>query len=281
MTAKVFPKTAGREDDSNLGVPNDRQEVVRAVVLAEAAEAEAEAAEAVAIAARARARALQLRRTAARNPVEEVVAGSEVADTSTADEEPQSGRGTGEAVDDITAKGPRARFATTRRWRLLRRPTRRVATLTVGIAIISGAVGASGFLAWRHVDLINERHSAVEFSDAARQSVVTLMSMDFAHVKEDVQRVIDASTGSFKDDFVKQSADFISTAEQSKITTVCTVNDTAVKSMTADSAVVLVAATSEVTNAAGAKQDARPWRLVVTIARDAGKLKLSKVEFVP
>ena len=51
--------------------------------------------------------------------------------------------------------------------------------------------------------------------------------------------------------------------------------------MTDDSAVVLVATTSEVTNAAGAKQDPRNYRLIVTVARDGGQLKLSKVEFVP
>jgi Mce-associated membrane protein len=52
-------------------------------------------------------------------------------------------------------------------------------------------------------------------------------------------------------------------------------------SMTNDSAVVLVASTSEVTNAAGAKQDPRTFRLIVTLTRDGDRLKMSKVEFVP
>ena len=55
----------------------------------------------------------------------------------------------------------------------------------------------------------------------------------------------------------------------------------AVESMTDDSAVVLVSATSTVTNAAGAKQDPRPWRLSVNVARDGDRVKISKVEFVP
>ncbi|MDT5173139.1 MAG: Mce-associated rane protein, partial [Mycobacterium sp.] len=37
---------------------------------------------------------------------------------------------------------------------------------------------------------------------------------------------------------------------------------------------------SEVTNEAGAKQDPRKYRLIVTITRDDGQLKMSKVEFV-
>jgi Mce-associated membrane protein len=59
------------------------------------------------------------------------------------------------------------------------------------------------------------------------------------------------------------------------------VTATAVESMTADTATVLVAATSRVTNAAGAKQEPRAWRLAVNLARDGGQIKLAKVEFVP
>jgi Mce-associated membrane protein len=51
--------------------------------------------------------------------------------------------------------------------------------------------------------------------------------------------------------------------------------------MTDDTATVLVAASSSVTNAAGAKQEPRAWRLSVNLARDGGQLKLAKVEFVP
>jgi len=43
---------------------------------------------------------------------------------------------------------------------------------------------------------------------------------------------------------------------------------------------VLVAAKSQVTNAASAQQQPRAWRLSVTMQRDNGQLKMSKVEFV-
>jgi Mce-associated membrane protein len=51
--------------------------------------------------------------------------------------------------------------------------------------------------------------------------------------------------------------------------------------MTNDTAVVLVSATSRVTNAAGAKQEPRTWRLSVNLQRDGGQIKMAKVEFVP
>lgn len=66
-----------------------------------------------------------------------------------------------------------------------------------------------------------------------------------------------------------------------KVVTEGTVNATAVESMNEHSAVVLVAATSRVTNSAGAKDEPRAWRLKVTVTEEGGQYKMSKVEFVP
>ena len=70
-------------------------------------------------------------------------------------------------------------------------------------------------------------------------------------------------------------------ATDSKAVTETNVTATGVESMTNDTAVVIVAATSRVTNAAGAKQEPRAWRLSVNLARDGGQIKMAKVEFVP
>jgi Mce-associated membrane protein len=141
----------------------------------------------------------------------------------------------------------------------LRRP--RWKALAVGVAIVCtfALVAASGYMAWHHRQALRHQQHAAEFAAAARQGVVALFSIDHNKAKEDVQRVLDNSTGQFRDDF-RHEAD---------------------ESMTDDSAVVLVAATSNVTNAAGAKQDPRPWRLSVSVARDGDQIKISKVEFIP
>jgi Mce-associated membrane protein len=134
-----------------------------------------------------------------------------------------------------------------------------------------------------HRHAIQQRQRAAEFAAAARQGVVTLTSMDFNNAKEGVQRIADDSTGTFRDDFLKMADDFIKVVEQSKVVSQGSVQAAAVDldTMTDNSAVVLVASTSEITNAAGAKQDPRTYRLIVTIARDGKQLKMSKVEFVP
>jgi Mce-associated membrane protein len=51
--------------------------------------------------------------------------------------------------------------------------------------------------------------------------------------------------------------------------------------MTDNSAVVLVATKSEVTNSSGANKEPRSWRLSVTVQRDGDQIKMSRVEFVP
>jgi Mce-associated membrane protein len=107
------------------------------------------------------------------------------------------------------------------------------------------------------------------------------MSLDFNNAQDDVKRIIENSTGTIKKDFEDQAEDFVKVAQSSKVITDVTVTAAAVDKMTADTATVLVAATSRVTNSAGAKQEPRAWRLSVDLQRDGGQIKMAKVEFVP
>lgn len=151
----------------------------------------------------------------------------------------------------------------------------------VTVVIILGLLTVSGLMMYHHKQMQDDQRRAAEFAAAARQGVVTLMSLDHTHAKEDVQRIIDMSTGDFRADFEATAEDFAKVAEQAKVTTEAQVNATAVDSMTDDSAVVLVAATSRISNSAGADQDPRNWRLSVTVKQDGDQIKLAKVEFVP
>jgi Mce-associated membrane protein len=269
--------------------------------LAAQADAEAAEAEALAAAARARARALELRRQAELVEATEADAAqpegttkSEVNCTQPENEQQETPTEIGpteEFVDDSVAEGGadvRSRVAFDavaekpgwyRRWR---RP--RLVTLAASLAVIVivASLAASADILVQHRDASQQRHRAAEFAAAAREGVVTLTSLDFNDAKTGVQRIIGNSTGSFRDDFAKMAGDFTKVVEESKVVERGTVQAVAVDldSMTNDSAVVLIASTSEVTNAAGAKQDPRNFKLIVTLNRDGGQLKMSKVEFV-
>lgn len=257
-------------------------------ILAEEAEAEAEAAEAAAAAARARARAIRLRRQAQESatavveaPVAEVavaetavdeaaVAEAEAAELAVAEPDVAGGESDAvvESAESTVVPPPRRRLRT---------------SLAAGAAalLIVALLGISAAIMWHHRGVETDRQRASEFTAAARQGVVNMTSLDFNNAKAGVQRILDSSTGEFKADFSSRASDFIKVVQESKVVTKGTVNLSAVQSMSEDSAVVLVAATSEVTNAAGAKNDPRAWRLKVTVNRDGGVLKMAKVEFVP
>ena len=160
-------------------------------------------------------------------------------------------------------------------------PTWKAVAAALTVLVIAALLTACVLMFISHRNVQADQQRRAEFEAAARQGVVTLMSLDYKKAKEDVQRIIDSSTGQFKKDFQNTSEDFVKVAVESKAVTETNVTATAVESMTADTATVLVAASSRVTNAAGAKQEPRAWRLSVNLARDGGQLKLAKVEFVP
>jgi Mce-associated membrane protein len=273
--------------------------------LLEEAEAEAAEAEALAAAARARARAARLRREAQAQAEKEAEAesvevpqGVDEDATDTAEPEADEAKSdddvtdTAEATDsekaeteeevsdEETSEEAESKSIPARSRRRVRLPSWSVAWKAAVIVLICAFVAASGYMLWQRHE-INERNQRVaNFIAGARQGVVNMTSLDFSKAKEDVQRVIDSSTGQFRDDFQQRAKDFTTVVEQSKVVTQGTVNVAAVQSIDGNSALVLVAASSRITNAAGAKDEPRNWRLKVTVTIDGGQYKMSKLEFV-
>jgi Mce-associated membrane protein len=219
-----------------------------AAAAAEAVETEAAAAEAEARAAVARARAIRLRRQTAQPD-----------DGDTAEPE-----GT---TADTTSGAP-----------LQRRPGKVVA-VAAAVVLLSAALAASGYMAWHHRVAAQERQRNAEFAAAAREAVVTFMSLDFNKLEEDIQRISDITTGQFKDRFPIIGDQMAKRVQQSKFVTTATVNDVAVESMTANSAIVLVAATTE-TKSPDGEQEPQFWHISLGLTEDGGQPKISNIEFV-
>jgi Mce-associated membrane protein len=281
-----------------------------AMALLEEAEAEAAEADALAAAARARARAVRLRRevqAAAEAETAEAAAEAQAAeetpdadeDTTDTDEaeteedatetveatdtdkaetdEPE----TEEEVSNETPEDAESESESARSRRRVRLPSLSVTWKAAVIILICAFIGASGYMMWQRHETTERNQRTANFAAGARQGIVNMFSLDFNRAKEDVQRVVDSSTGQFRDDFQQRAKDFTTVVEQSKVVTQGTVNAAAVQSIDGNSALVLVAASSRITNAAGAKDEPRNWRLKVTVTDDAGQYKMSKVEFVP
>jgi Mce-associated membrane protein len=133
---------------------------------------------------------------------------------------------------------------------------------------------------WQHRTTVHEQQLAAEFAAAARQSVTTLLSVDANHATEDFQRIIDDSTGDFKSQMSAMSSLMAKQTAESKVSSKGTVEAVAVESMSDNSAVVLVAARSDVKNADNTHRPPVVWRISVDLTRDGGQLKMSKVDFL-
>lgn len=269
----------------------------KADVLALAAEAEAEAAEAEALAAaaRAKARAARLRREALAAADDDDEYEYDESDDYEDYDEDESEEYEDDAdeyeesedydeSENYSEVEPEVAAKPSRRQRMrgaVRLPGASMIAKVVALLLILGFSGLSTYFMWEHHDATERDQKAAAFIAGAKKGVVNMTSLDFKKAKEDVQRVIDSSTGEFRDDFQQRAADFTKVVEQSKVVTEGTVNAAAIESMDGRTAQVLVSATSRVTNSAGAKDEPRAWRLRVTVTEEDGQYKMSKVEFVP
>ncbi|OMC45246.1 hypothetical protein A5745_15330 [Mycobacterium sp. IS-2888] len=164
------------------------------------------------------------------------------------------------------------------RW--LRRPGRKTVAVGVGVVLASASLGASGYMVWQHHAITHKRQVAADFTAAARQAVTALMSIDPNHARDDVQRMIDASTGDLKTQLSAMSALMVKKAEDSKVGSKVTVEAVAVESMSDNSGVVLVVAKSDATGPDNVKPPPALWRMSVNLNRDGGQFKMSKVDYL-
>lgn len=231
------------------------------------AEAEAAAAEAEAKAARARAQAIRLKQQP------DTASTVAAADTAVEDDETESPE-----IETFPEAGPDS--AQPRPAASIWRPVRWIAG-TLAVLAIAALVTVSVLMVLDHRQVQAEQQRAAEYIAAGRQGVVTLMSLNFNSIDDDIQRILDNSTGEFREDFEGKVEDFSQVAKESKVITEASTTAAGLESMTGDDAVVLVSARTKVTNSAGAVQEPRSWRLVINLVREGDQIKMSKVDFAP
>jgi Mce-associated membrane protein len=147
----------------------------------------------------------------------------------------------------------------------------------VAVVALAGLCGWLGFRAFESRKAADERNL---FLQVGRQAALNLTTIDFEHADEDVQRVLDSSTGTFYDDFQARAQPFKEVVKQAKSKSVGTIAEAGVESETADGADVLVAVTVKTSNAGAAEQEPRAWRMRITVQRVGDEAKVANVRFV-
>lgn len=259
MPPRELPDKVLDADSPQAGVPS-------APASSSAAEAD-ELAKAEARAEAARARAIRLRQQAEAASSDQD-SRSNVAETD------------GEREVSVTFAAKEAGSAPSHR-RRLHRPSRKALAAASAVVFICATLLASGCLAWHHQEVVRQKQRSAEFATAARNAVMTMMSIEPSKARDDMQRFADETTGLLRAGVLMGAEDAVKAVEQSNVSSKGAVQVVAVESMTEDSAIVLVAAKSEFTKPGAAKPESRSLRLVVSVQKDGGQFKISRVEFVP
>lgn len=155
--------------------------------------------------------------------------------------------------------------------------------VTGGVAglLVVALIAAAVFLAVERYQAEKYNENRQAYLDAAKQAVLNLTTIHPETAAEDVTRIIEGSTGPFRADFESRKDPFISVIQESQVRTDGEIVAAAVENQSDELATLLVAAKTTVSSVDQPEPSPRNFRMRVTIVDQDGKLKASKVEFVP
>jgi Mce-associated membrane protein len=117
---------------------------------------------------------------------------------------------------------------------------------------------------------------------AARNLAVALTSINHDTADADVQRVIDASTGDFRNLFTQNLGSYTDVVRQGEVVSTGEVLDAGVQRLEGDEAYVIVAVRSDVKNKQVPDGESRNYRMMIEMQQqDAGDWLATRVDFVP
>jgi len=150
--------------------------------------------------------------------------------------------------------------------------------LAVALALLGVLAITLGF---RDYQAREREDVRAEMVAAATRGAVNLTTIDYERVDEDVQRILDSSTGAFRDDFEKRADSFKDAARKAQSKSVGTLVEAAVESVEGDEGRVLVALNVMTSNRGVPEQSPRGWRTRIGVVKTDDGMKVSQVEFVP
>lgn len=148
-------------------------------------------------------------------------------------------------------------------------------TAAVALAAVIGFLGIREHRAQQSTDL------RAQYLQVGRQGAVNLTTIDWHHAEADVQRILDAATGAFYDDFSQRSQPFVEVVKKVQSVSTGTVTAAGLESATDEGAQVLVAVNVHTTTNEAPQESSRSWRMRISVQRTGNDVKVSNVEFVP
>jgi Mce-associated membrane protein len=162
----------------------------------------------------------------------------------------------------------------------LPRLSRAASALTVGVVLVATLAGLTGWLGYRAYATHQAQAQRSLFVQTARQAAVNLTTINYTEVDTDVQRIIDLSTGAFRDDFQQRSKPFVEVVKAAQSKSEGTITDAGLESQRGDSAQVLVAVAVK-SRTAGGEEAPREWRMRIEVQSVGDDARVANVVFVP
>ncbi len=162
-------------------------------------------------------------------------------------------------------------------------PGRRAGTVALALLLVLAVLGATFVLATRLGPLLDRRGTderRAQVLQQAKQHAVNFTTLDFESFDEDVELVLDGSTGAFREQFRAGVDDVRDLVTQNESRSVGTVREAALVSDDDDSARVLVVVDTEVTNVATQTPVPRHYRIQMDLTRTGDSWLVSELTFV-
>ncbi|MDG4668060.1 Mce protein [Mycobacterium sp. 236(2023)] len=161
-----------------------------------------------------------------------------------------------------------------------RRRADRLGLVVVTLIVVSLA----GLVGWQATQVSEARKDQEEraiFLQVARQGALNLTTISHATAEQDVQRILDSSAGTFRDDFELRAQPFIDAVKNAQSTTTGSITEAGLEAQADGSAEAIVAVAVKTSIADAAEQETRSWRMRVALQRTDSGVKVVDVEFVP
>jgi Mce-associated membrane protein len=155
---------------------------------------------------------------------------------------------------------------------------RPVAVALILVAAVGGLVGWLGFRSHQALQVQAEDNVYVQ---TARQAAVNLTTIDYTEADADIKRVLDSTTGAFRDDFQQRSDPFVEVVKQARSKSEGTVTAAGLESVNGNEAQVLLAVSVKTSMPAAPPGPPRNWRMRISVEKVGDTAKISNVQFVP
>jgi Mce-associated membrane protein len=155
--------------------------------------------------------------------------------------------------------------------------------VALALLLVLAVLGATFVLATRLGPLLDRRGTderRAQVLQQAKQHAVNFTTLDFESFDEDVELVLDGSTGAFREQFRAGVDDVRDLVTQNESRSVGTVREAALVSDDDDSARVLVVVDTEVTNVATQTPVPRHYRIQMDLTRTGDSWLVSELTFV-